>query len=70
MAARLVGYTNAIYEGLGARRSAWDKERLDKTMESLNAQLDPAELAAEMSAGRTMTEDQIVALAMGKGLPE
>jgi tetratricopeptide (TPR) repeat protein len=69
MAARLVGYTNAVFEGLGATRSAWDKDRLDKTMESLNAQLDPAELAAQMSTGRAMTEDQIVDLALGKERP-
>ncbi len=70
IAARLLGHTDAMFEALGASRTLWDRERYDKTMESLRRSIDPAKLDAAIEAGRRMTRDEIVALALGDEAPD
>jgi tetratricopeptide (TPR) repeat protein len=65
IAAKLLGYSDAVFEGLGATRAWWDLELKVGTIELLRAALDPAGLTAAIDAGRAMTQDEIVALALG-----
>jgi predicted ATPase/class 3 adenylate cyclase len=64
-AAELLGYSDAVFDGLGATRAWWDLELKVGTIELLRAALDPAGLTAAIDAGRAMTQDEIVALAVG-----
>jgi predicted ATPase len=65
VAGRLLGYSDAVFEGLSATRAWWHLELNGETIELLRAALDPAGLTAAIDAGRAMTQDEIVALALG-----
>jgi predicted ATPase len=65
IAARLLGYSDAAFEELGATRAWWDLELKVGTIDLLRAALDPTGLAAAIDAGRAMTQEEIVALALG-----
>ncbi len=62
--ARLLGRSNAIAAELGIERS-WERTRNDETVALLSVAMDVAALDAALDAGREMSTDDAVALAVG-----
>jgi predicted ATPase/class 3 adenylate cyclase len=66
VAAHLLARSQALGEELGVSRP-WEQDRDAETLAMLLAQLDPTALEAALTAGRALTVDAAVALAMAAG---
>ncbi len=64
--ARLLGAAEALRETIGAAMNDYERAEYDAETAQLRAALDPAALTAAWAAGRAMTLDQAVALALGE----
>ena len=64
LAARLLAKSDAMMEELGATRSWWDVERNDKTREAIASLLEAPTLTEASAAGRALSTDDAVALAL------
>ncbi len=62
--ARLLSSSDAISEGVGASVPQWARRRNEETLTILRGRLDAAALAEAIAAGRMLTVDETVALAL------
>jgi predicted ATPase len=65
-AARLLSSSDELTEQIGAEVPWWAARRNDETMELLRSALDDAALNGELEAGKRMTLDEAVALALAR----
>jgi predicted ATPase/class 3 adenylate cyclase len=67
--ARLIGFSDAIYDRMGAVREIGEQIGYEATMDLLRSALEPERLAALLAEGRELTQEQAVAMASSVAPP-
>jgi hypothetical protein len=66
-AARLLGAAEGLREQVGAFMLLPERMEYDRNLEQLRGSFDPATLESEWAAGRTMSMDEAIEMALGNG---